>query len=131
MMFTLLLGMMHLVRNTFNLGYCRCTDETKVEFLFAIKAFFLVFIALHYYSFHLFFDVNLEKAHDHVVERLNHIAAIFGGRLTLPYEFTYCFLASSAALLSFCSVKINIQYGYYFYVMNRNTGFIKQNTGPA
>lgn len=131
MLFTLVLGMMHLVRNTFNLGYCNCNDETKVEFFFAIKAFFIVFICLHYYHFNTFFDVDLEKAHDQVVERINHVVALFHGRLSLPYEFTYCFLGSCAALLSFCAVKINIQFGYYFYVINRNTAYIKQNSAES
>ena len=71
MIFTLVLGMMHLVKNTFNLGYFKFTDETKVQFLFAAKAFFLVFVSLHVYEFNTFFDVNLEKAHDQVVERIN------------------------------------------------------------
>lgn len=60
MMFTLLLGMMNLVKNTFNGGYCKCTDEDKVSFLFAFKAFFMVFILFHYYGFKTFFDVDLE-----------------------------------------------------------------------
>lgn len=71
MMFTLVLGMMNLVKNTFNLGYCRCTDEDKVQFFFAFKAFFIVFFTFHCYGFNSLFDVNLEKAHEQVVERLN------------------------------------------------------------
>jgi hypothetical protein len=61
---TVTLALMNLTKNSFALGWCRFTDETKVEILMSIKAISLVFIVLHYYGFNTFFDVDLEKAHD-------------------------------------------------------------------
>jgi len=45
---------------------------------------------------------------------------IFGGRLDLPYEFTYSIMAISAGLISFCTVKLNIRFSYYFFMLTRN-----------
>jgi len=115
-----MLTVLNLMKNTFNLGLCRCTDEAKVEFILAIKAFFVVFIGLHYYKFNTFFDVDLERAHEQVVARVNVVLALFKGNLKLPAEFTYSILASCAAILSFSLVRISIKFAYYFYVVSKN-----------
>jgi hypothetical protein len=46
MIFTLVLQVMHLTKESFNLGWCKPSDETKLELLVAIKSFLLVFILL-------------------------------------------------------------------------------------
>ena len=63
MIMTLSLGLMNLTKNSFALGFCRFTDETKVELLMALKAIGLVFLILHYNGFNELFDVDFEKAH--------------------------------------------------------------------
>lgn len=115
-----MVGIMNLMKNTFNLGYCRCTDETKVELLIALKAFIVVFIVFHYYGFNTLFDVNLEKAHEGVINRINDVMMIFESKLSLPHDFTYSILGSMAFILSLSLVRINIKFAYYFYVMTKN-----------
>ena len=65
-----MLAVNHLTRGKFTL---RMKDETKVEIFVAIKSFLSVFILLNYYGSPTFFDVNLEKAHDESMKRLNEI----------------------------------------------------------
>jgi len=48
MIFTYLLCVANLMKNTFALGYCTCSDEAKVEFLMAIKAVLIVFVLFMY-----------------------------------------------------------------------------------
>lgn len=50
MMFLVLMAQINLMKNTFNLGYFKLTDETKMEFLVAFKSFFAVFALLKYYG---------------------------------------------------------------------------------
>lgn len=59
------------MKNTFNLGYFKFSDETKMELLLGCKAFFTVFCALKYLHSTTFFDSNIEKAHDTTVKRIN------------------------------------------------------------
>lgn len=84
MLFTLAMALMNLVKNTFNLGYFRITDETKVELLMAIKAFGVVFILLHYFGANYFFDLNIEQAHKDTVARINTVLELTGAKLDLP-----------------------------------------------
>jgi hypothetical protein len=114
------MAQVHLMRNTFNLGYFRFTDETKMELLVAFKAFFSVFALLKYYGSTTFFDSNLEKAHDKMLERVNKTMELFGGRLDLPHEFSYSVLATFAGLISFSTVRLSIRFSYYFYMLNKN-----------
>ena len=60
MIFTYFLGALNLVKNTFNLGYCRCPDEVKVEILMALKAFAITFTVLHYGRSDSFLDFTIE-----------------------------------------------------------------------
>ncbi len=46
---------------------------------------------------------------------------LFGGRLNLPYEFTYTLLASLSAVLTFATVKLNVRFSYYFYTITKNS----------
>jgi hypothetical protein len=43
------------------------------------------------------------------------------GKLELPYEFTYGILATLSAVLSFCLVRINIKFAYYFYMLSKKS----------
>ena len=49
----------NLAKNTFNLGYFRFTDETKMEFFMAIKAFIVIYVCLKTFNSKLFFDYDL------------------------------------------------------------------------
>jgi hypothetical protein len=48
--FTLLQTLQMLSRDAFKLGYTRFTDETKVQILFGVKTFVLVWVTLSYTS---------------------------------------------------------------------------------
>ena len=49
---------------------------------------------------------------------------LLGGKLALPYECSYAFFAASSALLTFCIVKLNIRFAYYFYIISKNSSQI-------
>ncbi len=64
MLFMLLMTVVNLMKNTFNLGYFKYTDETKMEILLSLKAFITVFCVLKYLRSTTFLDYDIEKAHD-------------------------------------------------------------------
>jgi hypothetical protein len=122
LVFTLMLTLMNLCRNTFSRGYFNLTDETKVELLMAIKAFAVVFVVLHYFSANQLFEIDLESAHNQALERVNSVLILMESKVNLPYEFTYSLFAGLAAILSFCIVRINVKFAYYFFMLNRHYG---------
>ncbi|CDW72459.1 UNKNOWN [Stylonychia lemnae] len=124
MLFLLLMTLVNLMKNTFNQGYFNLSDETKMEFLVGFKAFFVVFGLLKFYGSQTFFDSNMEKAHDKTLERVNQTMELFGGRLDLPYEFTYSIMAITAGVISFSTVKLNIRFAYYFFMLTRNRSIV-------
>jgi hypothetical protein len=121
MVFMLLMTIVNLMKNTFNLGYFKYSDETKMEILLAIKAFFTVFTSLKYIKSLNIFDSDLDKAHDKSLERVNQTLELFGGKLNLPYEFTYTLVGMMAAILTFSTVRLNIRFSYYFYILTKNS----------
>lgn len=54
---------------------------------------------------------------------------LFGGRLDLPYEFTYSLLASFAGVLTFCTVRLDIRFSYYFYMITKNSQAVLAQKG--
>ena len=64
MVFLLFMTTVNLMKHTFSRGYCQFSDETKIEFLFAIKAFATVFVCLKYIGSKAIFGCEIEKAHD-------------------------------------------------------------------
>ena len=120
MLFTVSVAFINLTKNSFSKGFCKCSDETKVEFMMGFKAFLVVFLILSNYKFNTLFDIDLEKAHERVVSRINEVLKLMSGKLELPPEFTYSIMATIASLMSFCLVRINIKYAYYFYVITKN-----------
>lgn len=131
MVFLVFMAQVNLMKNTFNLGYFKFTDETKIEFLFAIKAFVAVFVTLKYMGgSRTFFDFDLEKAHDASLERVNTLLALYGSRLALPVDFTYSLLASVCSMMTFCLVKLNIRFSYYFFVISKNSTQLLNSAGP-
>jgi hypothetical protein len=56
--------------------------------------------------------------------------ALAGGKLALPLVFTYSLYGLLAAILTFCTVRINIRFGYYFYVLTKNSGALLQAGAP-
>jgi len=121
MIFLLAMAGMNLCKNTFSLGYFKYSDETKIELLFAIKAFIVSFVCLKTFGSTTFFDFNIEKAHDESQARVNQILSLIGGKLSLPYDFTYGIIGATAGLLTFCTVRLNIRFSYYFYVLTKNS----------
>lgn len=117
MIFSYLLCVANLMKNTFALGYCKCTDEAKVEFLMAFKAVFIVFVLFMYVPTSAIFDFNLESSHSAVVKRVNDILYLWNLELELPVEFTYSIVSVIAALLSFVQVRLTVKFTYYFYML--------------
>jgi len=127
MLFTTMLGFSSLMKNTFNLGFFKCTDQTKVELLMAAKAFGMVFMALYYFGSESVIDFDLPKAHTEVLKRVNQVCALFEFELELPVEFTYCVFSTAAALISFALVRPGIKFAYYFYNLTKaNVGQSEQ-----
>jgi hypothetical protein len=49
----------NLDRNSFNLGFRKITDQTKMEVFMGIKAFITIFILLRTYSTTILFDFDV------------------------------------------------------------------------
>ena len=122
-MMTLLLSMavFNLMRNTFALGWFRYQDETKIELLFAIKAFIITFVLLKTLGSKAVFDFDLEQAHKESLFKMNTMFALLGGKLDLPLDFTYCVVGFFSSILTFATVRLNIRFAYYFYVITKNS----------
>lgn len=117
--FTLLTVIANLMKDTFMLGYFRFTDETKMQFLVAIKSFVLVWASFQYLDADSIFDFGVNVAHKEMADRLNNICQLFGGKIELQVEFSYSFLALLAGLLSFALMKINVNFAFYFFVLTK------------
>ena len=97
----------NLGKKSFPTGYLRLTDETKVQVLFAVKTFFVVWALLTYTdgSVAKFLGLEIEKNHYEMNKRLNQIVALGGNEITIAPEFAFTFYAGFASLLSFTLVK--------------------------
>jgi hypothetical protein len=71
MVFLLCMAGMNLAKNTFAHGYCTYSDETKIELLFATKAFIVTFVCLKTLGSRTFFDFDIEAAHEASLNRVN------------------------------------------------------------
>ena len=69
----LLLIWTNLAKNSFPTGYLKLTDETKVQVLFAVKSFFLIWGSLSYTNgaAAAFLGLNIDKNHADFNNRLN------------------------------------------------------------
>ena len=118
--FLIFMAFMNLSKHAFSKGLSNISDETKVEALFASKAWVVTFVFLSTYGSSTFFDFDLEKAHNETLKRINQTTSLFGGNFNLPVGFTYFILATFASLLSFATTRLNIRFAYYFYVLSKN-----------
>ena len=68
----------NLLKNTFSLGYLKLTDEAKMEFLMAFKAFMVVFCTFKNYDSSLILPFSIDKIHLQFVARINQAVVPFG-----------------------------------------------------
>ena len=89
--------------------------------LFAVKSVFLVWMLLNYTDGAVvdFMGLDVDKAHELMVERLNKILVFSGGQLELKVELTYSLLSLMAGFISFTMIKVYVNFAYYFFVMHR------------
>ena len=113
----------YLTRNSFNLGYFRYTNETKLQISMALKAFLIVFLTLQYSNTSFFFDYDVNQCHKDLNTRLNQALSPFGIiSKEIPYEYTYSIFALIASIISFCVVRIHIKFAYFFYIVYSDEG---------
>ena len=72
----LVLWIMNLCKNSFNLGYFSYTDETKLQLVMAVKAFIITQAIFQFGE--PFFDFDIAKCHYKLIERLNTALVPFG-----------------------------------------------------
>lgn len=60
---TLILVLQMLCKDCFSLGWTRYTDETKVQMLFAIKSYFLVWVVLNYTAVPKMLGLDVDATH--------------------------------------------------------------------
>jgi hypothetical protein len=89
--------------------------------LFAIKAATASYVALKTLGSKVLFDFDIDQAHTATVERVNLVVGLIGGQLSLPVDFTYGVLSLLAALITFATVRLNIRFAYYFFVLTKNS----------
>ena len=102
-------------------GWTNLTDETKVQLLFALKSFILVWCAFVYSdgAVEQFFGLDVQGHHEMFIKKLNQIFALGGNKIAVTVEFTYCVYGLVAGCLSFLLVKQNVNFAFYFFVMTR------------
>lgn len=122
----LLMVTSNLVKNSFNRGWS-LSDETKVELLLSLKAFFIVFGVLKWVTSSAIFDYDVETAHEETQKRINTVLELIGGKLELPVEFTYAIMSTIAAFITFSIVRTNIKFSYYFFMLTK-TGAMFNNS---
>lgn len=101
------------------------SDETKVQFLFAIKSAILVWIILSYSNLPNSFGWNVTENHMEMSKRLNKVLILNNSHFVMPIEVTYGLMAFLAAFISFSIVQMSINFAYFFFSMNRNIERIK------
>ena len=108
----------NLSKNTFNLGYFKFTDETKMEMFMALKAFILTYSVFKQFGSQSIFDYDLVKIHNIFNNRLNEAFGPFSiPPKQLPVDYTYFVFGLFAALLSFVVVRVQIKFAHFFYVV--------------
>lgn len=120
-MISLMLILANLRKGSFPAGYTRLTDETKVQLLFAIKSFIIVWCAFVYSegAVEQFLGLDIAGHHNMLVRKVNQVFALGGNKISLAPEFTYSIFGLSAATLSFLTVKQSINFAFYFFVQTR------------
>lgn len=119
---TLLLVFSNLRKGSFPGGLTKLTDETKVQILYAFKSFIFVWCSLIYSegAVERFFGFDILGNHELLVRKCNQVFALGGNKIAIAPEFTYAVFGLLAAAISFLTVKQNINYAFYFYVMTRS-----------
>ena len=85
--------------------------------IMAIKAFIITQAAFQYGA--PIFDFDIEKCHFQLIERLNTALLPFGIKpKDVPVDFSICVFALIAAIIEFSIAKIQIKFGYFFYVQS-------------
>ena len=69
--FTIMLIVVNLMKNTFSMRYTRFSDETKVEILVSVKAFAMIYFSMRFMTAKALVDFDLEKGHTDVLNRIN------------------------------------------------------------
>jgi len=112
------------MRNTFNLGWFKYTDETKMEIFMAIKALVVTWALFSFFDSRAFFEYHLDGVHAEFNERLNQALSPFGAPAKkMPFEATICVFAICAAVLSFAIVRVQIRFAYFLYVFTTSKDF--------
>jgi hypothetical protein len=114
-----------LTKHTFRLGWSKMSDETKVQFLFAVKSAIVVWIVLSCTDLPTHFGWNTHDNHIEMSKRLNKLLILNNGHFAMPVEVTYTLMAILAALISFSVVQISINFAYFFFSISRNIEKIK------
>ena len=120
----LVLVVQNLMKNTFNLGWFRYTDETKMEIFMALKAFVFTWALFSFFDSRAFFEYHLDGVHAEFNERLNQALAPFGAPpKVMPFEATVFVFGTCAAILSFAIVRVQIKFAYFLYVFTTSEDF--------
>jgi hypothetical protein len=92
-----------------------------VQLLFAVKTFLVMWILLAYTNGAAarFVGFEVDRSHEMLVERLNKVCEVLGGKLTIAPEATYFMFSVIAAYISFTVVRPSINFGFYFFFITR------------
>lgn len=120
----LVLVVRNLMKNTFNLGWFKYTDETKMEIFMALKALIFTWALFTFFDSRAFFEYHLDGVHAEFNERLNQALAPFGAPpKVMPFEATLFVFGTCAALLSFSIVRVQIRFAYFLYVFTTSKDY--------
>jgi hypothetical protein len=119
---TLMLYICNMGKGTFEHGYLKLSDETKVQLMLSTKSAIVVFLVLYYTEGNaLLWVINLDipQAHNLFVNKMNILYALGGAKISLEVEFTYAMMAIMSGGITFLVMKNAIGFAYYFFSMLR------------
>lgn len=116
LVFLLIAVLCCLVKDSFNLGFWKLSDQTKMQLFMAAKAFVLIYGLFSTVPSKEILDLDLEQSHRELNERVNQALAPFGVReQKLPVELSLCFFGVLGALISFCIVNQQVKFAHFFF----------------
>ena len=106
LLFLLIAVLCCLVRDSFNLGVWKLSDQTKMQIFMSVKAFVLIFGLFSSVASKEILDIDLESSHQQLNDRLNQALAPFGiAKKKFPIELTIGLFGMIGASISFCIVN--------------------------
>lgn len=95
-----------LVKDSFNLGLIKLSNQTQMQLFMAIKAFLIIWVILVNVPSKDILDINIEESHKELNMRINQALEPFGiNSMKIPFEVSIAVFSFLGSAISFCIVN--------------------------